>query len=170
MTFPIIRRATIADAPVIYDLVCNLAEFQKASDRVRTSLEQIVETMFGDNPQGWAELVEDEDGVQGMALWFVTYSTWEGSYGIHMEDLFVRPEARGKGYASLLFQRLALIMEEKGWARMEWTVIDWNQPAIDVYQHMGGEEIEGWYDYRMIGEPVHALAEQGRQNGLTAEL
>ena len=97
MTFPIIRRATIADAPVIYDLVCNLAEFQKASDRVRTSLEQIVETMFGDNPQVWAELVEDEDGVQGMALWFVTYSTWEGSYGIHMEDLFVSQEARRNG-------------------------------------------------------------------------
>ncbi|GHT85219.1 hypothetical protein FACS1894129_3230 [Actinomycetota bacterium] len=103
MTFPIIRRATIADAPVIYDLVCNLAEFQKASDRVRTSLEQIVETMFGDNPQVWAELVEDEDGVQGMALWFVTYSTWEGSYGIHMEDLLSVRKHVGKAMRHFSF-------------------------------------------------------------------
>lgn len=103
MTFPIIRRATIADAPVIYDLVCNLAEFQKASDRVRTSLEQIVETMFGDNPQVWAELVEDEDGVQGMALWFLTYSTWEGSYGIHMEDLLSVRKHVGKAMRHFSF-------------------------------------------------------------------
>lgn len=103
MTFPIIRRATIADAPVIYDLVCNLAEFQKASDRVRTSLEQIVETMFGDNSQVWAELVEDEDGVQGMALWFVTYSTWEGSYGIHMEDLLSVRKHVGKAMRHFSF-------------------------------------------------------------------
>ena len=83
--------------------MCNLAEFQKASDRVRTSLEQIVETMFGDNPQVWAELVEDEDGVQGMALWFVTYSTWEGSYGIHMEDLLSVRKHVGKAMRHFSF-------------------------------------------------------------------
>lgn len=168
MTLPIIRRATVDDAAVIYELICALAEFEKAPAEVKTSPAQIVETMFGDDPQAWAELIVDEDGVQGMALWFTTYSTWEGVYGIHLEDLYIRPSARGKGYASLLFQRLALIMEENNWGRLEWTVLTWNQAAIDVYQHMGGREVQGWYDYRMIGAPVKALAEQGRRNGVTS--
>lgn len=154
----VIRRATASDVETIYRFICSLASFEKAADQVKTSPQQILDTMFGDSPACWAELVEDENGVQGMALWYPTYSTWEGVRGIHMEELWVEPAARGKGYAALLIQRLARIITENGWARLEWSVLTWNDHAITVYDHLGGRPLDEWYQYRMVGEPLDELA------------
>jgi GNAT superfamily N-acetyltransferase len=106
-------------------------------------------------------LVEDDEGVQGFALFFHNFSTWEGRPGIYLEDLFVRPAARGKGYGRALLARLAALALERGCARLEWAVLDWNEPAIGFYRALGAVSLDEWTTYRLSGAALQELAGEG---------
>lgn len=154
-----IRPATPADVPVIHALIRELAEYEKALDEVRATPEQLAEALFGERPAVFAHLAEDADGeVVGFALWFLSFSTWRGVHGIHLEDLYVRPEARGAGHGRALLAELARLCVARGYARLEWSVLDWNEPAIGFYEALGARPQDGWTVYRLTDEPLKALA------------
>src|SRR6478672_1432998 len=126
----VIRPATPADVPVILQLIHELAVYEKEPDAVRNTPEMLTEVLFGSDPRVYANMAENEDGeVRGFALWFLNYSTWEGVHGIYLEDLYVMPEARGAGHGKALLQHLATTAVERGYARVEWSVLDWNEPS-----------------------------------------
>lgn len=157
-----IRTARPSDVPDILTLIHDLAIYEKEPDAVANTHDLLTEHLFGDNPRVWAHVVEDaslpEGGIVGVALWFLNYSTWEGVHGIHLEDLYVRPEARGKGYGKALLKTLAELALERGYARVEWSVLDWNTPSIDFYRSIGAAPMDGWHVFRLGGA---ALAEFG---------
>ncbi|MFE9610383.1 GNAT family N-acetyltransferase [Streptomyces sp. NPDC006012] len=146
-----IRPATPADVPVIHALIRELAVYEKAADEARATPEQLREALFGPHPAVFAHLAVDDttgDPV-GFALWFLTFSTWRGVHGIHLEDLYVRPEARGAGHGRALLTELARICVRRGYARLEWSVLDWNEPAIGFYRALGASAQDGWTVYRL---------------------
>ncbi|WP_370531749.1 GNAT family N-acetyltransferase [Streptomyces venezuelae] len=154
-----IRTATPADVSVIHSLVLDLAEYEKALDEVRATPEQLHEALFGAHPVAFAHVAEAEDGeVVGFALWFLNFSTWRGVHGIYLEDLYVRPEARGGGHGKALLTELARICVERGYERLEWSVLDWNTPSIDFYKSLGARPQDEWTVYRLTDG---ALAELG---------
>ncbi|MFF4992380.1 GNAT family N-acetyltransferase [Streptosporangium saharense] len=154
-----IRPATPEDVPAIVDLIRSLAEYEKALQEVRTTPEQLRESLFGPEPAVFCHVAQDPDGeVAGFAIWYVTYSTWLGRHGIHLEDLFVRPAARGKGYGRLLLTELARLCVERGYGRLEWQVLDWNTPAAEFYVSLGALPQQEWIPYRITGEALEALA------------
>ncbi|MFF3839859.1 GNAT family N-acetyltransferase [Streptomyces sp. NPDC001930] len=154
-----IRTATPADVPVIHALVRDLAEYEKALDEVRTTPEQLQEALFGERPAAFAHVAETEDGeVVGFAIWFLNFSTWRGVHGIYLEDLYVRPEVRGGGHGKALLTELARICVERGYERLEWSVLNWNKPSIDFYESLGARPQDEWTVYRLTDG---ALAELG---------
>ena len=153
-----IRAAEPDDAPVIRSLIRELAEYEKAPHDAIVTEAQIRETLFG--PQRRAEVViacEGRDPV-GFAVFFHNYSTWLGRPGLYLEDLFVRPQARGRGYGRRLLAHLAMIAEERRCGRMEWSVLDWNEPAIGFYRALGATPMEEWTVYRLTGPSLSSLA------------
>ncbi|MFD4613355.1 GNAT family N-acetyltransferase [Streptomyces sp. NPDC058440] len=153
-----IRTATPADVPVIHALICELAEYEKALDEVRATPEQLAEALFGERPAAFAHIAQDADGeVVGFALWFLNFSTWRGVHGIYLEDLYVRPEARGGGYGRALLTELARVCVERGYERLEWSVLNWNRPAIGFYEALGARPQDEWTVYRLTDEPLKAL-------------
>jgi ribosomal protein S18 acetylase RimI-like enzyme len=151
-----LRRATPADVPAILELIHELAVYEKEPDAVRNSVEALTEQLFGQNPAIFAHVVEEhsEGGagdVMGFALWFLNYSTWEGTHGIYLEDLYVRPAARGRGYGKALLAELARIAVERGYARVEWSVLKWNEPSIGFYRSLGAAPLEEWDTFRLTG-------------------
>lgn len=162
-TTAVLRRARAADVPVILELIHELAAYEKEPDAVKTSVEVLTEQLFGENPAIFAHVVEEDDAagepaVMGFALWFLNYSTWEGTHGIYLEDLYVRPAARGRGYGKALLAELARIAVERGYARVEWAVLKWNEPSIGFYRSLGAAPMEEWDTFRLTGG---ALAEFG---------
>lgn len=158
-----IRTATPADVPVIHSLVRELAEYEKALDEVRATEEQLREALFGERPAAFAHIAESADGEPvGFALWFLNFSTWRGVHGIYLEDLYVRPQARGGGHGKALLGELARICVERGYERLEWSVLNWNKPSIDFYEALGARPQDEWTVYRLTDE---ALAESGRGGG-----
>ncbi|GAA0930315.1 GNAT family N-acetyltransferase [Streptomyces thermoalcalitolerans] len=154
-----IRPATPADVPVIHTLIRELAEYEKALDEARATPEQLAEALFGEHPAVFAHLAEDAGGdVVGFALWFLSFSTWRGVHGIHLEDLYVRPEARGNGHGRALLRELARLCVARGYARLEWSVLNWNEPAIGFYESLGARPQDEWTVYRLTDEPLKALA------------
>ncbi|GAA1015940.1 N-acetyltransferase GCN5 [Streptomyces sp. F-3] len=154
-----IRPATPADVPVIHTLIRELAEYEKALDEVRATPEQLAEALFGEHPAVFAHLAEDADGeVVGFALWFLNFSTWRGVHGIYLEDLYVRPEARGNGHGRALLRELARLCVARGYARLEWSVLNWNEPAIGFYESLGARPQDEWTVYRLTDESLKALA------------
>ncbi|MFC7758877.1 GNAT family N-acetyltransferase [Catellatospora bangladeshensis] len=155
-----IRPAVPADVPVILDLIRELAEYEKAPLEAKATAEQLHAALFGPHPAAFAHLaVDDESGEPvGVAIWFLNFSTWHGVHGIYLEDLFVRPAARGRGHGKALLRELARICRERGYTRLQWWVLNWNAPAIDFYRSIGAVPMDDWTVYRVSGDALGALA------------
>lgn len=156
-----IRAAVPEDAPLIRSLIRELAEYEKAPNDAIITEAQIRETLFG--PQRRAEVVIGCEAAEpvGFAVFFHNYSTWLGRPGLYLEDLFVRSHARGRGHGRRLLAHLARIAEERGCVRMEWSVLDWNTPAIGFYQAIGAVPMDAWTVYRLTGPALSSLAAEG---------
>jgi GNAT superfamily N-acetyltransferase len=156
-----IRAATPDDAPVILELIRELAAYEKAPDEAVATEAQIRETLFG--ARRHAEVVIGTEGtaVVGFAVFFHNYSTWLGRPGLYLEDLFVRPHARGRGYGRRLLAHLAMLAAERGCPRLDWSVLDWNAPAIGFYRALGAIPLDEWTVYRLTGAPLATLAAEG---------
>lgn len=157
-----VREATPADCPQILELIHELAVYEKEPDAVRNTVQDLQSHLFGADPKVFAHVAEDESGtVIGVAIWFLTYSTWEGRHGIHLEDLYVRSARRGSGTGTALLQTLAQICVERGYKRLEWAVLDWNEPAIKFYDSIGSPSMDGWTTRRLDGDALTALGTKG---------
>lgn len=151
----VIRPATEQDVPAILQMIHDLALYEKEPDAVRNTPELLRQALFGENPRIYAAMAENGAGeVRGFALWFLNYSTWEGVHGIYLEDLYVVPEARGEGHGKALLQHLATIAVDNGYARVEWSVLDWNEPSINFYRRLGARPMDGWSTFRLTGEAL----------------
>ncbi|GAA1350505.1 GNAT family N-acetyltransferase [Streptomyces beijiangensis] len=154
-----IRNATPADVPVIHEMVRELAEYEKALHEAQATKEQLHEALFGERPAAYAFIAETAEGeTAGFALWFLNFSTWRGVHGIYLEDLYVRPELRGGGYGKALLTELARTCVERGYQRLEWSVLNWNEPSIRFYEALGARPQDEWSVYRLTDG---ALAELG---------
>ncbi|MFC9972416.1 GNAT family N-acetyltransferase [Spirillospora sp. NPDC127200] len=153
-----IRTATPDDVPEILRLVRDLAEYERALHEVRATEQDLRALMFGEDPKVFGLIAEDDGRVVGFAVWFLTFSTWLGRHGIHLEDLYVDPAARGKGHGRLLLAELARIADERGYGRVEWSVLKWNTPSIDFYEALGARPQDEWQVYRLAGEAIGKLA------------
>lgn len=154
-----IRTATPADVPVINAMVRELAAYEKALHEANASEEQLREALFGERPAAFAHIAETDGGeVAGFALWFLNFSTWRGVHGIFLEDLYVRPRLRGGGHGKALLTELARICGERGYERLEWSVLDWNVSAIDFYRSVGAVPMDEWTVNRLTGDALRKLA------------
>jgi GNAT superfamily N-acetyltransferase len=154
-----IRSATPDDVPEIHAMIRELAEYEKALSEARATEAQLHEALFGERPAAFAHVaVDDEDGsTVGFALWFLSFSTWRGVHGIHLEDLYVRPDRRGGGHGRALLAELARVCGERGYERLEWSVLDWNEPSIGFYRSLGALPQDGWTVFRLTDEALTAL-------------
>ncbi|MBW9095404.1 GNAT family N-acetyltransferase [Microbacterium jejuense] len=154
----VLREARPGDEPGILACIRALAEYEREPDAVENTVDALRETLFGQTPQAFAHVVERGGAVVGIALWFVTYSTWTGRHGIWLEDLIVLPECRAAGYGKALIASLAAVCEERGYSRLEWTVLDWNEPAIGFYRSIGATPMDEWTTQRLTGDALRALS------------
>jgi len=157
-----IRTAAITDVPVIRAMIRELADYERALPEAQATEEQLREALFGANPALFGLVAEDDSTGEpvGFALWFLNFSTWRGTHGIYLEDLYVSPASRGGGHGKALLLELARIAVERGYSRMEWSVLDWNEPSINFYKSLGAVPMDGWTTYRLTDG---ALAEAGRR-------
>lgn len=156
--FGVIRSARPDDIAEIAALIRALAEYERLSDAVELDEAALQAHLFGERRHAEVLLAEDEGAVVGFALFFHNFSTFLGRPGIYLEDLFVRPERRGKGYGRALLTRLAEMAVERGCGRLEWSVLDWNESAIGFYSGLGAEPVAGWTTYRLAGAAMKRLA------------
>jgi GNAT superfamily N-acetyltransferase len=156
-----IRPARPGDEPTIYQLICDLAQYERSLPEVTGSQEDLQRVLFGPQPAVFAHVAEHEGEIAGFALWFCNYSTWTGRQGIYLEDLYVRPELRGHGYGRALLAALAAVCAERGYARLEWSVLDWNAPALGFYQSLGAVAMDEWTVHRLTGPALAELAASG---------
>ena len=138
-------------------LIQDLATYEKAPEQVEASEEDLLNTIFASDPRVFCDLVEVDGQIAGMAIWFLNYSTWQARHGIYLEDLFIKPEYRGRGYGKALLKHLAKICDEKGYGRLQWWVLDWNSPAIEFYKSLGAEAMDEWTVYRTSGKALKDL-------------
>jgi len=155
-----IRTTTEADVPVILSLIRELAEYERAPDAAIATEAGLREVLFGSKPCAEVLLALEKAEPVGFAVYFHNFSTWLGRPGLYLEDLFVRPDVRGKGYGRALLERLARIAQERGCGRMEWAVLDWNEPAIQFYKKLGAEPMGEWTVFRLTREGIAKLAEK----------
>jgi GNAT superfamily N-acetyltransferase len=172
-----IRPATVEDVPEILELIKELAEYERAADEVKSTVEQLTALLFGGTssapgidattpngaPAAYAFVVDHpnpETGSRlgGFALWFLNTSTWTGTHGVYLEDLYIRPSLRGHGYGKRLLSRLAQVCIERGYRRLEWWVLDWNEPALGFYRSIGAVPMDEWTVHRVSGEELAELA------------
>ncbi len=153
-----IREATAVDVPVILELIRGLADYEKLSDQVTATEEQLRQTLFGARPGADVLLAYVDQICTGFALFFPNYSTFLAKPGIYLEDLYVIPEWRGKGIGRALLSRVAATARERGCGRLEWEVLDWNAPSIGFYKSLGAVPMEEWTKYRVTGEALEKLA------------
>lgn len=173
-----IRPATPDDVPEILAMIRGLAEYERALHEVETTEEQLTALLFGGTPAApgvaattpsgapaaYAHVVEHPgDGTRlgAFALWFLNTSTWTGTHGVYLEDLYVRPELRGSGYGTALLRTLARVCRARGYRRLEWWVLDWNEPALGFYRSIGAVPMDEWTVHRVTGDALAALAEDG---------
>jgi len=175
-----IRPAVPTDVPEILTMIRDLAEYERSLHEVQTTEEQLTALLFGGTPAAlgsasttpngapaaYAHVVEHPDARLGtslgaFALWFLTTSTWTGTHGVYLEDLYVRPELRGSGYGKRLLQTLAQVCQEHGYRRLEWWVLDWNEPALGFYRGVGAVGMDEWTVHRVAGDALVTLAEGG---------
>ena len=160
-----IRPATKSDVQVILELIRALATYERAPDAVVTTEEGLNEVLFGKKPAAEVLLAFENERPVGFAVFFHNFSTWLGRPGLYLEDLFVRPEDRGKGYGRALLIRLAKIARERGCGRMEWAVLDWNEPAINFYRKLGAKPMDEWTVFRLTPEEIAQLADSDLSKG-----
>jgi len=155
-----IRPAVVDDVPAVLGLIRELAEYEKALHEVVATEEQLRESLFPAerDAAAFAHVAEVDGEVVGVALWFLTFSTWTGTHGIYLEDLVVTSSQRGSGLGQELLRTLADICAERGYERLEWVVLDWNAPSIGFYESLGAVVQEGWDRYRLDGPALRALA------------
>ncbi|MET8699995.1 GNAT family N-acetyltransferase [Kitasatospora sp. NPDC058032] len=153
-----IRTALPSDVPVIHAMIRELAEYEKAAHEAVATEEQLHGALFGTDPALFGLIAEDDTTGEpvGFALWFLNYSTWRGTHGVYLEDLYVRPASRGGGHGKALLLELARIAVERGYSRMEWSVLDWNTPSINFYKSLGAVPMDGWTVYRLTGDALTA--------------
>ncbi|GAA4087835.1 GNAT family N-acetyltransferase [Actinomadura miaoliensis] len=162
-----IRPAAPEDVPAILTLVRRLADYERALHEVKATEDDLREHLFGPQPRVFAHVAEHEGEVVGFALWFLTFSTWLGRHGIYLEDLYVSPSVRGRGYGKALLAELARIAVERGYGRVEWSVLNWNTPAIGFYKALGAQPQDEWTVYRLTGRALEDLGggRAGREPG-----
>lgn len=157
-----IRQARPADAQTIYDMIYELAVYEKAPEEVVTTPDEIRETLFGAESKTEALICEVNGAAVGYAVFFTSYSTWLGRNGIYLEDLYISPNARGNGAGKTLIRHIAQLAVQRRCGRLEWSVLDWNQPAIDFYKSIGAEPQSEWVRYRLAGDALVEFAEGGK--------
>ncbi|MGW0808019.1 N-acetyltransferase family protein [Nonomuraea sp. NPDC002799] len=157
-----IRPATPDDVPAILGMIQELATYEKAAHEVSATEEHLRTALFGTAPAAFVHIAEHDGEAVGFTLWFLTFSTWKGVHGIYLEDLYVRPEHRGGGHGLALMGELAAICAERGYRRLEWVVLDWNEPSIAFYDKLGAVRQNEWLKYRLTDEPLQRLADRRR--------
>ena len=160
-----LRPATIADVALILSFIRDLAEYERLAHEVVATEELLRETLFGARPGAEVVIAELDGAPVGFALFFHNFSTFLGRPGLYLEDLFVRPAARGHGVGRALLARLAAIAVERGCGRFEWAVLDWNEPAIGFYRKLGAVPLDDWTVQRVTGEALRRLAAEDRTGG-----
>ncbi|WP_420141850.1 GNAT family N-acetyltransferase [Sphingomonas sp.] len=154
----IVRRARTDDVPAILRLIRALAAYERAPDAVHATEQTLAATLFGPDARVFAHVIEIDGEVVGVAVWFLNYSTWTGRPGLYLEDLFVSEAARGTGAGRALFRALAREAVDQGYARIDWAVLDWNEPAKRFYRAIGARRQTGWEPWRLDGEALEAMA------------
>jgi GNAT superfamily N-acetyltransferase len=163
-----IRPAGVEDVPIILELIRDLATYERAPHEVTATEEQVMDVLFGKRPAAEVLLAFEGKLAVGFAVYFYNFSTWLGRPGLYLEDLFVKPEKRGKGYGRALLVSLAKIALERNCGRMEWAVLDWNEPAIKFYRSLGAKPMDEWTVFRLTRERIARLANAADTAG-TAE-
>ncbi len=153
-----LREARESDIEQIHRLIIDLATYERSADQVKVSPDQLREALFGPQPAVYALVAEVDSTLVGYALYFLNFSTWEGVHGIYLEDLFVKPEQRGSGLGKALLVALAEIAVSRGYARVEWSVLNWNQPSIDFYRRLGAVAMDEWTVFRLTGDALQHAA------------
>ena len=153
-----IDSATERDLPVVLDLIRALADYEKLAHLVTATEEQLRQTLFGTKPAAEVLLAHDEQECVGFAVFFTTYSTFLAQPGLYLEDLYVKPHLRGRGIGLALMRHLASLATERGYRRMEWGVLNWNQPSIEFYEKLGAVPMDEWTKYRLTGEALERLS------------
>ena len=183
----LVREATPEDVAQMHQMINELAEYEKAPEEVIATEHNLMKALFGrdfsspefdqhdsiaasgsaNTPHGQPALYafvvedpEDSDQLAGMAIWFLNYSTWDGTHGVYLEDLYVRPQFRGQGMGKALMKRLAQVCVDNDYSRFQWWVLDWNQPAIEVYRAMGAKAMDEWTVYRVSDQELKDLASE----------
>jgi GNAT superfamily N-acetyltransferase len=157
---PMIRPATPSDTPTIARLILALAEYERLTHEVALDEVRLREHLFGPRPFAEVLLAEEAGEAVGYALFFHNYSTFLGQRTLYLEDLFVLPEQRGKGHGKALLRAVARLAMERGCGRLEWSVLNWNQPAIDFYRSLGAVPMDQWTVYRLAGDALNKFADQ----------
>src|SRR5215210_3666250 len=153
-----VRAASTEDVPLILSFIKELAEYERLSHEVVATEDSLREWLFGERPVAEALIGEYAGNPAGFALFFHSFSTFLGKPGIYLEDLYVRPEFRSRGIGRALLIHLARLARERGYGRLEWSVLDWNEPAIGFYRGIGASPVSGWTVYRVTGETLEELA------------
>ena len=154
-----IRKAEARDASLIFQFICELAEYERLAHEVDATEADIAEALFGSQPRVFADIAEWRGEPAGFALWFYNFSTFRGRHGIYLEDLFVRPGFRSNGIGKALLRHLARRCVAEGLPRLEWWVLNWNEPALRVYRSIGAMPMDEWTVHRVMGEHLSKLAE-----------
>jgi GNAT superfamily N-acetyltransferase len=157
-TAPVVRLAGPEDVPTVLALIRELADYEQALTEVQATEQALSAALFGDRPAAYCHVVEHGGQVGGFALWFLNFSTWLGLHGIYLEDLYVRPAMRGLGLGKALLRTLADLCVQRGYGRLEWWVLDWNEPARGFYRSIGAEAMEEWTVHRVSGDALRHLA------------
>jgi GNAT superfamily N-acetyltransferase len=152
-----IRPAKREEVGEVLQLIQDLATYEKAPDQVEASRDDLLNTIFAKEPKVFCDLVEVDGQIAGMAIWFLNYSTWQAKHGIYLEDLYIKPEFRARGYGKALLKHLAQICDKQGYGRLQWWVLDWNSPAIEFYRSLGAEAMDEWTVYRTSGQALKDL-------------
>jgi GNAT superfamily N-acetyltransferase len=158
-----VRPIRPGDVPAVVGLVRELAEYEKAAHEVRLTEEHLTAALFGDSPKLFGHVAVAGGEVVGMALWFLNFSTWRGTHGIYLEDLYVQPGHRGSGLGRELLRTLAEVCVERGYSRLEWSVLDWNTLSIDFYKAAGAVPMDEWTVFRLTDEALRGFAADRRQ-------
>ncbi|MBI1225212.1 MAG: GNAT family N-acetyltransferase [Bacteroidetes bacterium] len=157
-----LRPATIEDVPLILQFIRELAEYERMLDDVVATEDMLRETLFGQRPAAEVVICQEGEIPAGFALFFHNYSTFKGRPGIYLEDLYVRPRFRGRGYGKMLLANLAKLAVERNCARLEWAVLNWNTPSINFYKSLGALPMDEWTVYRLTGDALEKLGQFGR--------
>lgn len=155
-----VRRVRPDDVPAVLRLVRELAEYERSPHEARMTEQQLTTALFGDSPALFGHVAEHDGEVVGMALWFLNFSTWRGTHGIYLEDLYVRPEHRGAGLGTQLLRTLAEVCVERGYSRLEWWVLDWNTPSIEFYKAHGAVPMDEWTVFRLTDDALADFANE----------